>query len=57
MWVLFGKLLPAHHYLYLGTVFVGPIGFVEGIAILGLIGNLMGWTSEAREKHARRVAS
>src|SRR3954471_2492027 len=36
MWVLFGKFLPANRYS--GTVFVGPIGFVEGIAILGLIG-------------------
>ena len=55
MWVLFGKLLPANRYL--GTVYVAPLGFVEGIAILGLIGNLMGWSSKSREKHARHVAS
>jgi len=36
--------------------FVGPIGFVEGIAILGLIGKLIGWSSESR-KHAGRVVS
>lgn len=55
MWILFGKLLPVNHYL--GTVYVAPIGFVEGIAILGLIGRLMGWSSESREKRVRRVAT
>src|ERR1700739_1954254 len=35
MWWIFGRLLPAGHVW--GTFYVMPIGFVEGILLLGLI--------------------
>jgi hypothetical protein len=35
MWWIFGRLLPAGHVW--GTIYVIPIGFVEGILVLGLL--------------------
>ena len=55
MWLLFGKIIPATFVL--GTMYVAPIGFVEGILVLGLIGTLMGWSSGSRKQVASgRVA-
>ena len=51
-WPLFGKIIPAT--LVLGTMYVAPVGFVEGTLILGLIGTLMGW-SRSNKKGARHT--
>ena len=48
MWLLFGKLITPNRHI--GTLYVAPIGFVEGIYILGLIGSLMGWDSKCNKK-------
>jgi hypothetical protein len=53
MWALFEKLFPPRYIL--GTMYVAPIGFVEGIWILCLIGNLMGWSAKQKRKEDRRT--
>lgn len=35
MWWLFGRVLPAGFFL--GTLYVAPIGFIEGVLLVGLI--------------------
>jgi uncharacterized membrane protein len=55
MWALFGRIIPATFVL--GAMSVAPIGFIEGILILGLIGTLMGWSSGSRKQRDRRVTS
>jgi hypothetical protein len=55
MWALFGRIIPGTFVL--GTMYVAPIGFVEGILVLGLIGTLMGWNSGASKKGALRTSS